>query len=73
MPSINVESEITGTVWKVVGEAGSTVAQDDLVLIIESMKMEIPVTAPAGGRIAHIEVAEGDMVVERQLLFVLES
>jgi acetyl-CoA carboxylase biotin carboxyl carrier protein len=73
MPNINIESEITGTVWKVETEIGQVVAQDDLILIVESMKMEIPVTAPARGRIVDIKVAEGDMVTDQQLLVVLES
>ncbi len=73
MPNIHIESEITGTVWKVEAEVGQTVSQDDLILIVESMKMEIPVTAPASGKIVEIKVAEGDMVSDRQVLVVLES
>ncbi|HEY0418156.1 MAG TPA: acetyl-CoA carboxylase biotin carboxyl carrier protein subunit [Acetobacteraceae bacterium] len=73
MPSIKVESEVAGTVWKIEAAAGQQVAQDDVILIIESMKMEIPVTAPANGRIAAIRVAEGDPVTDQQVLAVLET
>jgi acetyl-CoA carboxylase biotin carboxyl carrier protein len=73
MPSIKVESEVAGTVWKVEAAAGQQVSQDDVILIIESMKMEIPVTAPANGRIAAIRVAEGDPVTDQQVLAVLET
>lgn len=73
MPSIKVESEVAGTVWKVEAAAGQQVSQDDVILIIESMKMEIPVTAPASGRIAAIRVAEGDPVTDQQVLAVLET
>jgi len=73
MPSINIESEVTGTVWKVEARVGQVMSEDETILILESMKMEIPVTAPAGGKIVDIKVAEGDHVTEQQLLVVLES
>jgi acetyl-CoA carboxylase biotin carboxyl carrier protein len=73
MANINIESEITGTVWKVEAKVGQVVSQDDLILIVESMKMEIPVTAPANGKIIDIKVAEGDAITDRQLLVVIES
>jgi len=46
MPSTKVVSDIAGKVWKIEAAAGTKVAQEDTVLILESMKMEIPVTAP---------------------------
>jgi acetyl-CoA carboxylase biotin carboxyl carrier protein len=73
MANMNIESEVTGIVWKVEAKVGQVVSQDDTILIIESMKMEIPVTAPADGKILDIKVAEGDMVNDQQLLVVLES
>jgi acetyl-CoA carboxylase biotin carboxyl carrier protein len=59
---MNVIAEITGTVWKVEVAVGQVVAQGDTLLIVESMKMEIPVSAEADGVVKEIFVAEGDMV-----------
>ncbi len=57
-----VEAQITGNVWKIDKHAGDSVAADEVILILESMKMEIPVEAPCAGRIAEIRVNEGDSV-----------
>jgi biotin carboxyl carrier protein len=73
MANINIESDVTGTVWKVEAKVGQVMSQDEVILIIESMKMEIPVTAPADGKILDIKVVEGDTVNDQQLLVVLES
>ena len=68
----DVKSEITGRVWKIEVKAGDRVAIDDPILILESMKMEIPVPAPAAGTIAEIRVAEKDLVEEGQVVAVVE-
>jgi acetyl-CoA carboxylase biotin carboxyl carrier protein len=73
MPTINIESEVTGTIWKLEVKAGQVVSEDDTLLIIESMKMEIPLTAPVRGKILEVKIAEGDTVTEQQVLIVLES
>lgn len=73
MSSVGVESEITGKVWKVVAPAGTRVEEDDAILVIESMKMEIAVTAPRAGIVAELLVAEGDAVVEGQTVARLEG
>ena len=67
-----VEAQITGSVWKIETRAGDTVEGDEVILILESMKMEIPVEAPCAGRIAEIRVQEGDSVEEGDVLVVLE-
>ena len=67
-----VEAQIAGSVWKIETTVGAEVAEEDVLLILESMKMEIPVEAPAAGRIADIRVAEGDSVEEGAVLVVLE-
>lgn len=59
---MNIIADITGTVWKVEVVVGQTVSQGDTLLIVESMKMEIPVSAEAAGVVKEIFVAEGDMV-----------
>lgn len=67
-----VRAEIVGNVWKVVAREGDRVADGDTLVILESMKMEIPVLAGDPGRIVDIAVAEGDVVREGDLLAVVE-
>ena len=67
-----VEAEIAGNVWKVERAVGDRVEQDDVLIIIESMKMEIPVEAPCPGRISELRVEEGDSVEEGAVLAILE-
>jgi acetyl-CoA carboxylase biotin carboxyl carrier protein len=69
---MDVRSDINGTVWKIEVAAGDAVAEDDVLVILESMKMEIPVTAPAAGRVRSISVAEGASVTEDQVLVILD-
>ena len=69
--SIDVEAQITGSIWKIEKAVGDAVEEDDVLLIIESMKMEIPVEAPEDGRIAEIRVIEGQSVEEGDVLVVL--
>jgi acetyl-CoA carboxylase biotin carboxyl carrier protein len=66
-----IEAQIAGNIWKIEKRAGDSVAEDDVILIIESMKMEIPVEAPCGGVIAAIHVAEGDAIEEGAVLAVI--
>ena len=61
-----VASEITGKVWKIVAQTGAGLAEEDTIMILESMKMEIPVLAPVAGTLAKILVKEGDDVSEGQ-------
>ncbi len=68
-----VESEVTGNVWKVLLETGAEVTEGDVIMILESMKMEIPVEAPADGTVIEICVAPEDQVEEDQLLAVVEG
>jgi biotin carboxyl carrier protein len=68
-----VESEVAGNVWKVEVAQGDTVAVGDVLLILESMKMEIPLESPAAGRVAELCVAPEDSVDEGQVLVVLET
>lgn len=66
-----VKSEIAGLVWKVVASVGQTVADDEQLIIIESMKMEIPVLAAKKGVVREIRVNEGDEIAEGQVLLIL--
>ncbi len=66
-----VESDVAGKVWKIEVGLGDQVAVDDTLLILESMKMEIPVATPRAGTVADLLVAEGDTVEEGQTVAVL--
>ena len=68
-----METPVTGVVWKVIAEPGAKVAAGDPVVIMESMKMEIPVEAPADGTITEILVAEGDPARQDDPVAVLET
>jgi len=67
-----IKAELVGNVWKIVASPGDQVEEDDVLLILESMKMEIPVVAPRAGTVAEIKVKETDVVKEGQVLAVLE-
>ena len=58
--------------WKVVVQEGQQVRADETLMILESMKMEIPINAPRAGRVAKVHVKEGQTVQEGQLLAELE-
>jgi acetyl-CoA carboxylase biotin carboxyl carrier protein len=68
----DVQAHITGTVWKIEVAVGDAVAEGDTVLILESMKMEMPVEAEDEGTVKEILVAEGQSVSEGDPLVVLE-
>jgi acetyl-CoA carboxylase biotin carboxyl carrier protein len=68
----DVEAHITGTVWKIECEVGQEVAEGDTVVVLESMKMEMPVEAEDAGVVKRIACAEGQSVSEGDTLVVLE-
>lgn len=61
---MDILAEVAGKVWKVEAQPGAQLAADDVILILESMKMEIPVLAPRAGRLAEVRVKEGEPVRE---------
>ncbi|HYK67883.1 MAG TPA: biotin/lipoyl-binding carrier protein [Streptosporangiaceae bacterium] len=67
-----VRAEMVANVWKVVAAEGDTVADGDTLVILESMKMEIPVLAESPGRVTRLAVAEGDVVQEGDLIAVID-
>ena len=67
-----IEAHITGTVWKIEVAPGDTVDEGDTVVILESMKMEMPVEAEDSGVVKEIKVEEGESVSEGDTLVVLE-
>jgi acetyl-CoA carboxylase biotin carboxyl carrier protein len=68
----DIEAHITGTVWKIEVAPGDNVDEGDTVVILESMKMEMPVEAEEGGTVKEISVEEGQAVSEGDTLVVLE-
>ena len=71
MAEIRVRSEIAGSVWKIEVAVGDTVAEDDPLVILESMKMEIPLLAPRAGVVRQILVTEGEPIAEGDVAVIL--
>jgi acetyl-CoA carboxylase biotin carboxyl carrier protein len=69
---IEIRAEMDANVWQVLVESGQTVAEDDELMILESMKMEIPVIAPCDGTIASVDVGESDSVKRGATLIKLQ-
>jgi acetyl-CoA carboxylase biotin carboxyl carrier protein len=67
-----VTAPVTGTVWKIQVKVGDSVAEGQAVVILESMKMEMPVEAPGSGKVSQIHVAESQAVEEGDVLVSLE-
>jgi acetyl-CoA carboxylase biotin carboxyl carrier protein len=67
-----IRAEMVANVWKVVATAGDQVSEGDTLVILESMKMEIPVISESDGVLAELAVAEGDVVQEGDLIAVVE-
>jgi acetyl-CoA carboxylase biotin carboxyl carrier protein len=73
MSKVEVESEVTGNVWKIESKVGDRVEVEDVLMILESMKMEIPVEAECAGTIVEILVKEEDAVEEDQVVAIIEA
>ena len=71
MAELRVRSEIAGSVWKIEVAIGDAVAEDDPLLILESMKMEIPLLSPRAGVVKEILVAEGEPIAEGVVAVIL--
>jgi acetyl-CoA carboxylase biotin carboxyl carrier protein len=71
MAEYKVRSEIAGSVWKIEVAIGDSVAEEDPLIILESMKMEIPLLAPRAGKVIQILVAEGEAIAEGDVAVVL--
>jgi acetyl-CoA carboxylase biotin carboxyl carrier protein len=68
-----VLAHITGTVWKIEAPAGTEVSEGDAVVVLESMKMELPVEAPCAGTVTDVRVREGQPVQEGAVVAVIEE
>jgi acetyl-CoA carboxylase biotin carboxyl carrier protein len=71
MNPLKIRTEVAGTVWKIVAAKGVPIAAGDVILIMESMKMEIPIEAPRAGTLTELLVAEGDVLSEDDVVAVL--
>lgn len=67
-----IRAEMVANVWKVLASAGDTVAEGDTLVILESMKMEIPVLSETDGVVKQVAVNEGDVVQEGDLIAIVE-
>ena len=73
MAVVNVKSEIAGNVWKIQANPGDKVEVDGEIMILESMKMEIPVLSPKAGTVREIKVSEGEAIGEGQLVAIIDA
>ena len=73
MAEIQLETPVTGVVWKIVAIPGSVVAAGDTILIMESMKMEIPIESPGDATVTDLNVAEGDHVSEDDVVATIQT
>ena len=70
---VEVKAELVGNLWKITSAVGDSVVEGDTLMIMESMKMEIPITSPVDGTVGSILVAEGDVIQEGQTVATIES
>ena len=69
---MEVRAEVLGSLWRIVAEVGQAVEEDETIMVLESMKMEIPVTSPLSGTVNAILVSNGDVVREGQAVAIVE-
>ncbi|MGQ0510155.1 MAG: biotin/lipoyl-binding carrier protein [Betaproteobacteria bacterium] len=69
---MKITTDVAGKVWKIEAQPGAQLQPDDTILILESMKMEIPVVAPKAGKLLDLRVKEGDSVQEGEWIADLE-
>ncbi|MBH1964951.1 MAG: acetyl-CoA carboxylase biotin carboxyl carrier protein subunit [Comamonadaceae bacterium] len=73
MARIEVKSEVTGKVWKILVAVGQRVEAEGTVMVVESMKMEIPVDSEKGGEVVELMVGEGDAVEDGQVVAIVQT
>ena len=71
MADVKIRADVSGSIWKVLVQPGDRVAAGDDLFVIESMKMEIPVAAPASGTVLSVAVKESDQIEENQVIATL--
>ena len=73
MTEVKVRATIGGSIWQIVAAVGDEVAKDDAILIMELMKMEIPVMPPRAGRLKALVVEAGQVVAEDDVVALIEA
>ena len=73
MAKLQAKTEVTGSVWKITTTVGQKLAPGEIVMLIESMKMEIPVIAEDGGTVLEFRVDEGEAISEGDVVAILEG
>lgn len=73
MAQHDIQADVTGTVWKILVQEGDMVAEDQIVAILEAMKMEIPVVASDGGTVVTVHVKEGNPISEGDSVITLSA
>ena len=73
MATIELKADITGSVWKILKSVGEPVTEDEPILILESMKMEIPIASPEAGTVTAILVKEGDIVRDGNVVVCVDD
>ena len=73
MTLIDVKTEITGNVWKISANEGDTVTEGQVLVILESMKMEIPILSPEDGVLKELRIKEGDVTTEGDVVAIIEA
>ena len=69
----DVKAIVDGNIWKVLVEEGVAVSAGDVIVIMESMKLEIPVEAPAAGKVVELKVKEGDAITEGTVIAIIDD
>lgn len=73
MAKVEITTEVTGNVWKIQAAVGDQLSEEDVIMILESMKMEIPVEASCNGKLIEILVKEEEAVDEDQVVAIIET
>jgi acetyl-CoA carboxylase biotin carboxyl carrier protein len=73
MARVEITSEVTGNVWKIQAKVGDQLAEEDVIMILESMKMEIPIEASSAGKLVELLVKEEESVNEDQVVAIIET
>ena len=70
---LHLKSHVAGQVWRLVTQVGDDILADQVILIVECMKMEIPIVSTTSGKLVELRVSEKDLLVENQTVAVLET
>jgi biotin carboxyl carrier protein len=71
MSSVEVRTEVAGTIWEILVEPGQAIAAGESLIIVESMKMELGIETPIGGKVSEIKVKKGDQIEEGQVVAIV--